>query len=321
MSKLEAEGFKKAHIIEIDENNEQQRIDNFLRLKLKGVPKTRIYRMIRKGEVRVNKGRIKPEYKLKTGDQVRIPPVTVSEKAPLSTVGKSLADLIESSILYEDDKLIVVNKPSGIAVHGGSGITLGLIEVFRQIRPQQKSLELVHRLDRDTSGCVMIAKKRSMLKFLHGHLRGNGIDKRYLALVVGRWSDRKQKVDAGLLKISLPSGERIVKVVAEGKRSLTKYSVKQRFAGYTLVEAKPVTGRTHQIRVHCQYGGHPIAGDAKYGLDEDNAALKKIGLKRLFLHAHRLTIPLPDEERKLTIEAPLDDVLQSALMNLKKTEN
>ncbi len=320
MGKSEEEGFRKAHIVVIDENYAQQRIDNFLRQKLKGVPKTRIYRMIRKGEVRVNKGRIRPEYKLNAGDKIRIPPVTVSKNRPEVTAGRSLTNLIKASILYEDAALLVINKPSGIAVHGGSGIKLGLIEALRQIRPELKNLELVHRLDRDTSGCVMIAKKRSMLKFLHEHLRGDGIDKRYLALVVGRWPNRKQRVDVPLQKISLPSGERIVKASAAGKSSLTQYRVCQRFTGYTLIEAKPVTGRTHQIRVHCQYAGHPIAGDVKYGTDADNALLKQIGLKRLFLHAHRLTIPLPGKQEHLTVDAALDPVLQNSMAKLIKSD-
>jgi 23S rRNA pseudouridine955/2504/2580 synthase len=320
MSKSEQEGFKKAHICDVDEGYAAQRIDNFLRNKLKGVPKTRIYRMIRKGEVRVNKGRVKPDYKLKAGDKVRIPPVTITETAPVDTVSHNFASLIESSILYEDSALMVVNKPSGIAVHGGSGIKLGLIEALRQIRPEQKNLELVHRLDRDTSGCVMIAKKRSLLKFLHEQLRGDGVDKRYLALVVGRWPNRKQQVDVALQKITLVSGERRVKAVTDGKASITKFTVLQRYSGYTLVEVKPVTGRTHQIRVHCQYAGHPIAGDVKYGLDEDNAALKQIGLARLFLHAHRLTIPMPDSQQHMTTDAPLDPELQQFLSTLEKVD-
>lgn len=302
--------------LEIDEANAGQRLDNFLRTQLKGVPKTRIYRIIRKGEVRVNKGRTKPEYKLRSGDRVRIPPIRVSENDAIPAISPGFANTIEKAILYEDDRLLVINKPSGLAVHGGSGISFGLIEALRKIRPEQRMLELVHRLDRETSGCVMVAKKRSMLRFLHEQLRGDGVQKYYKALVVGRWPKRKQRVNVPLQKNVLKSGERMVHVDDEGKRSQTDYRVCQSFPGYTLVEAKPVTGRTHQIRVHCRYAGYPIAGDDKYGEDEANRRARQLGIKRLFLHAERLEIPLPDSREILAVTAPFDDEMTQVLSNL-----
>ncbi|MGB0734265.1 MAG: 23S rRNA pseudouridine(955/2504/2580) synthase RluC [Pontibacterium sp.] len=293
-----------------------QRIDNFLRTELKGVPKSLIYRILRKGEVRVNKKRIKPEYKLQGGDIIRIPPVRVAERKEAAPVNDGLAQRLESAILFENDGIIVVNKPSGIAVHGGSGISLGLIEAFRQMRPQSKFLELVHRLDRDTSGCIMIAKKRSVLKFMHASLQTGRVTKIYHALVDGRWPDRRERVDVPLQKNELRSGERVVRVDPDGKASLTQYRVLKRISSLaTLVEARPITGRTHQIRVHCQYAGHAIIGDEKYGLDDTNKLMREKGIKRLFLHAAELRFPLPDGER-ITVHAPLDSVLDDAVKKL-----
>lgn len=306
----------KVQQLEITEDAAGQRIDNFLTTKLKGVPRTRIYRIIRKGEVRVNKGRIKADYKLKNGDVVRIPPVRVAEPNELPQAGEGLKQAIEEAVLYEDDSLLIINKPSGLAVHGGSGIKLGLIETLRQIRPQAKFLELVHRLDRDTSGCVMVAKKRSMLRYLHDLLRTNGVQKHYQALVIGSWPTRKSKVDAPLQKNTLKSGERMVTADAAGKPSLTRYQVRQKFAGYTLVQAYPVSGRTHQIRVHCQFAGYPICGDDKYAPEAENKKLREMGLKRLFLHAESLEFALPDSNKKLRVEAPIDKVLETFLAKL-----
>ena len=307
----------KVQLLEINEDSAGQRIDNFLTCRLKGVPRTRIYRIIRKGEVRVNKGRIKPDYKLKNGDVVRVPPVRVAAPNELPQAGSGLKQSIEQAILYEDDSLLVINKPSGLAVHGGSGIKLGLIETLRQSRPDARFLELVHRLDRDTSGCVMVAKKRSMLRYLHDLLRTNKVTKHYQALVVGKWPTRKTKVDAPLQKNNLKSGERMVVVDAEGKPALTRFEVRQRYAGYTLVQAYPVSGRTHQIRVHCQFAGHSIAGDSKYTAEDDNKKLKTMGLRRLFLHAESLEFALPDTDKTLRIEAPLDDALSGFIACLQ----
>lgn len=294
-----------------------QRLDNFLMSRMKGVPKSMVYRVIRKGEVRVNKGRSKPEYKLKTGDLVRIPPVRVKEEAKIENVPDKLAHDIESAILFEDDYLIAVNKPRGMAVHGGSGISLGLIEALRVIRPDSKRLELVHRLDRDTSGVILVAKKRSVLVALHAMLqKKSGIQKRYWALVYGGWPKHMSEVTAPLLKNELQSGERIVRVSQQGKPCHTRYSLERRFDGYTLLNAEPVTGRTHQIRVHCQFAGHSIVGDEKYATDDELKQAKIAGAKRLFLHAKSLRFVHPQTNEKLTIEAPLDSVYESFLKSL-----
>ena len=316
MSDKTASSTAKVQWFEIDSELAGQRIDNFLRTRLKGAPKTLIYRILRKGEVRVNKKRIKPDYKLQDGDLVRVPPIRLSEPKEPAKVSDNLRQLIESSILFEDSDLIVVNKPSGLAVHGGSGISLGLIETVRQMRPDARFLELVHRLDRDTSGCIMIAKKRSALRFLHAALQAKKITKIYHALVEGKWSTRKSKVDAPLQKNELKSGERIVKAHPMGKPSLTEYKVLQRFDNLaTLVEARPITGRTHQIRVHCQFAGHPIIGDDKYGTDQANREMREYGIRRLFLHAAELRIPMPSGGRKI-FHAPLGDELEKGLKQL-----
>lgn len=294
-----------------------QRLDNFLMSRMKGVPKSMVYRVIRKGEVRVNKGRTKPDYKLKAGDLVRIPPVRVKEESKIEQVPDKMAHDIESAILFEDDYLIAVNKPRGMAVHGGSGISLGLIEALRVIRPDSKRLELVHRLDRDTSGVILVAKRRSVLVALHAMLqKKSGIQKRYWALVYGSWPKHMKEVTAPLLKNELQSGERIVRVSQQGKPCHTRYSLERRFEGYTLLNAEPVTGRTHQIRVHCQFAGHSIVGDEKYATDDELKQAKIAGGKRLFLHAKSLRFIHPQTNEKLTIEAPLDSLYDSFLKSL-----
>jgi len=307
----------KVRFLDVTEDQDGQRIDNFLRTALKGVPKSMIYRIVRKGEVRVNKGRVKPDSKLKAGDTVRVPPIRTAKEGDPVQVSKELLEKLEAAILYESDALIVINKPSGLAVHGGSGIQLGLIEAMRQMRPDSTFLELVHRLDRDTSGCIMVAKKRSMLRHLHEALRqGRGVSKIYHALVIGRWDSSTQKVDAPLKKNELVSGERIVRVQEDGKASMTMFKVIRRFANIaTLVEAKPITGRTHQIRVHAQFAGHPIIGDEKYGVETVNSQMQNEGIKRLFLHAAALTITLADGE-KLHFKAPLEKKLSAAVDQL-----
>tara|TARA_Y100000593_G_scaffold80479_1_gene150273 strand:- start:13539 stop:14537 length:999 start_codon:yes stop_codon:yes gene_type:complete len=303
-------------LIEVAPELAGQRIDNFLRTQLKGVPKTLIYRILRKGEVRVNKGRIKPEYKLQAGDVVRVPPLRLAERDEPEPLAQGLLERLEAAIVYEDKALIVLNKPAGIAVHGGSGLNYGVIEAFRQLRPDAKDLELVHRLDRDTSGLLMIAKKRSMLRHLHEALRGDGVDKRYMALVRGHWATAKKQVNAPLQKSNLRSGERMVEVDGEGKEALTLFRVLRRFGDFaTLVEAKPVTGRTHQIRVHAKHAGHSIAGDSKYGDDEFTREIRELGGKRLFLHAYELHVPLPDGG-VLKLEAPVDEVWARTLERL-----
>lgn len=293
-----------------------QRIDNFLRTQLRGVPKTLIYRILRKGEVRVNKGRVKPEYKLQAGDLVRVPPLRLAERDEPEPLAQGLLERLEAAIVYEDKALIVLNKPAGIAVHGGSGLSYGVIEALRQLRPDAKELELAHRLDRDTSGLLMIAKKRSMLRHLHQALRGDGVDKRYMALVRGRWETSKKQVNAPLLKNTLRSGERMVEVTEDGKEALTLFRVLRRFGDFaTLVEARPVTGRTHQIRVHARHAGHSIAGDSKYGDEEFTREIRELGGKRLFLHAYALRVPLPDGG-ELALEAPVDEVWTRTLERL-----
>ncbi|EIK93405.1 ribosomal large subunit pseudouridine synthase C [Pseudomonas sp. M47T1] len=295
-------------LLEVAPEYAGQRIDNFLITALKGVPKTLVYRILRKGEVRVNKGRIKPEYKLQAGDIVRIPPVRLPERDEPVPLAQGLLQRLEASIVFEDKALIVINKPAGIAVHGGSGLNYGVIEAFRQLRPDTKELELVHRLDRDTSGLLMIAKKRSMLRHLHAALRGDGVDKRYMALVRGRWDTARKQVNAPLQKSNLRSGERMVEIDEEGKEALTLFKVLRRFGDFaTMVEARPITGRTHQIRVHALHAGHNIAGDTKYGDEDFSREIRDLGGKRLFLHAYQLTVPLPDGG-SLKLEAPVDDM-------------
>lgn len=306
--------------VNIDAANTGQRIDNFLLTYLKGVPKSRIYRILRKGEVRVNKGRVKPEYKLCDGDIVRIPPVRVSQREAPQRPSEQLSNLLESSILFENDDVMVVNKPSGLAVHGGSGISLGLIESFRQIRPDNRFLELVHRLDRDTSGCIMIAKKRSSLRYIQQELREGRIQKIYRALVDGRWPNRRKAVNTPLVKNQLSSGERIVRTALEhtegAKASLTEYRIIERYQGCTLLEAKPITGRTHQIRVHCQSVGCSIIGDDKYCEADISKKYRQLGLKRLFLHAYQLKFSLPDKT-PIMVEAPLGDDLRAVFSHLE----
>ena len=303
-------------LLEVAPDLAGQRIDNFLLARLKGVPKTLIYRILRKGEVRVNKGRIKPEYKLQAGDIVRVPPLRLPERDEPVPLAQGLLERLEAAIVYEDKALIVLNKPAGIAVHGGSGLNYGVIEAFRQLRPDAKDIELVHRLDRDTSGLLMIAKKRSMLRHLHEALRGDGVDKRYMALVRGSWPTAKKKISAPLLKSNLRSGERMVEVNPDGKEALTLFRVLRRFGEFaTLVEASPITGRTHQIRVHAQHAGHSIAGDSKYGDDDFTREVRELGGKRLFLHAYALKVTLP-EGQVLEVEAPVDEMWVRTLERL-----
>lgn len=307
--------------LEISEDEAGQRIDNYLMAKLKGVPKSLIYRIVRKGEVRVNKGRIKPEYKLQCGDVVRVPPVRVSEKtqAPVSSKLNKVASL-EQQIIFEDDCLLVINKPSGIAVHGGSGLSFGVIEGLRALRPEARFLELVHRLDRDTSGILLVAKKRSALRHLHEQLRIKTVQKDYLALVRGQWQSHVKVVQAPLLKNELASGERIVKVNPEGKPSETRFSIEERYPTATLVKASPVTGRTHQIRVHTLHAGHPIALDDKYGDKDFDAEMRALGLNRLFLHAASIRFEHPKTGETLRLNAPLDEKMKAILKKLRETK-
>ncbi len=311
----------RVRFVEISPERAGQRIDNFLVTTLKGVPKSRVYRMLRKGEVRVNKGRVKATYRLVAGDSVRIPPVRVAEEGDKLPPGERLLQRIESAILREEKGFLIINKPSGIAVHGGSGISHGVIEALRASRPEAPYLELVHRLDRDTSGCLIIAKRRSVLRELHRLLREDGMDKRYLALVKGAWRGGERRVTAALRKNTLKSGERVVVVDAvEGKQALSLFRPVTRYRDATLVEVTLKTGRTHQIRVHAASIGQPIAGDDKYGDDAFSASLRRQGLKRLFLHAHSLAFRLPGIDDEIRVSAPLDGELTAVLNKLEKIE-
>lgn len=305
--------------VSIDEDQAGQRLDNFLMARLKGVPKSKVYNVIRKGEVRVNKGRTKPDYKICKGDEIRIPPIRISEREPVAKASNTMTKLLDASILFENEGLLVINKPAGLAVHGGSGVSLGLIETLRQMRPDARYLELIHRLDRDTSGCIMVAKKRSMLRHLQAALREkntSGITKVYQALVIGEWPKSCRRVDAPLLKTEVADDERIVRVHADGKPSLTEFKLLNSFGKCSLVEARPITGRTHQIRVHAQYMGHALVGDEKYGSDDFNSHMRSIGLKRLFLHAAELGFYLPDAKEKTIVKAQLAADLAAVIEKL-----
>lgn len=301
-------------LMRVDGESAGQRIDNFLLRHLKGVPKSHLYRVLRRGEVRVNKGRVRADYRLQGGDLVRIPPLRAAEPREPGLAPPDQLHRIEHSVLYEDERLLVIDKPAGLAVHGGSGLSYGLIETLRQLRPGAE-LELVHRLDRDTSGCLLVSKRRSTLRNLHELIRRGEMEKRYLALILGDLSREQVRVDAPLVKNVLKGGERLVRVDrAEGKPALTLFRRVRRlsFAGgvANLVEAEPVTGRTHQIRVHAAHLGTPLAGDPKYGDFEANRRLKAAGLSRLFLHASTLSFRTESMSRPLRVEAALPDELE-----------
>jgi len=307
--------------VTVDAGHAGQRLDNFLLTTLKGVPRTHVYRLLRKGEVRVNKGRCKPDYRLKEGDVVRLPPVRRTE-----SYGKNLAtaaaasgrlDWLLERIVVEDEHLLILDKPSGMAVHGGSGVSVGLIEALRELRPHTPFLELAHRLDRDTSGCLLIAKSRPALVHLHDLLREGGLDKRYLALVAGPWHGGTRHVDAALEATRPQSGERRMEVGNEGKESASDFTPREKFAEAALVEVRLLTGRMHQARVHAAHIGHPIAGDSKYGDRAFNLFMKRQGLARLFLHAARLEFRHPLGGHKLRIETPLPDELERVLEKLR----
>ncbi|TVQ91817.1 MAG: RluA family pseudouridine synthase [Chromatiaceae bacterium] len=294
------------------------RVDNFLVSYLKGVPKSLIYRILRRGEVRLNKARVKPAQRLTEGDQLRIPPLRRAlPPAPLQP-SAGLTARLAAAVLYEDERLLVLDKPAGLAVHGGSGVSLGLIEGLRALRPGSE-LELVHRLDRDTSGCLVISKRRSTLRWLHAQFRDGAIDKRYLLLLSGPLPQPALTVDAPLLKNLLRGGERMVSVdPAAGKSARTHFRRLRCLGDLTLAEARLETGRTHQIRVHAQHLGTPIAGDDKYGDAAFNARLRRVGLKRLFLHASALSFRPHAEADAVHIEAPLPAALAQVLARLEE---
>lgn len=304
-------------LVTIDSANNGQRIDNYLVAKLKGVPKSHIYRLLRKGQFRVNKGRIKPVYRLKTGDIVRIPPINRPSADALTQAPRHLCARLEQSILHEDEALIVLNKPAGIAVHGGSGIDFGVIEIMQQIRPNCTELALVHRLDRNTSGCLLLSKKRPVLLTLHQLLKEGGLLKHYYALLSGQWQGGAEHVEKSVQKNRQLSGERMVQINDEGQSASSLFTPQQVFADCSLVDIHIDTGRMHQIRVHAAHLGHPVAGDEKYGDADFNRLMRKRGLKRMFLHAHSLEFTLPDDGGHYSIEAPLDDRLRSTLDRLQ----
>jgi 23S rRNA pseudouridine955/2504/2580 synthase len=296
--------------VRVDADQAGQRIDNFLRRELPGLPRSRLYRVLRKGEVRVNGGRVKAEYRLVEGDEVRIPPARIDPGPGEPPAGKVTE--IASQIIYEDKRILVINKASGLAAHGGSGISHGAIELLRAARPELRDLSLVHRLDRDTSGCLVLAKKRSALRALHEKFRDQDVEKNYLALVAGDWQHGDRVIDAPLLVEHRKKGERHVVVSGAGKAARTRFRLSRTFGEFSLVQCQPETGRTHQIRVHALHAGHPVVGDDRYGDPAANSAAKKLGLKRLFLHAQSIAFP-DDSGNELHFTAPLPAELQRFL--------
>jgi 23S rRNA pseudouridine955/2504/2580 synthase len=292
-----------------------QRLDNFVHKRLGGVPRSRVYRVIRKGEVRVNGRRAGPETRLKAHDRIRLPPVRLLPAADPGRPSAELLARIAAAVIHEDARLVVLDKPAGIAVHGGSGVSAGVIEALRALRPDE-SLELVHRLDRDTSGCLLIARHAPTLRALHALLRTEGIEKRYLGLLKGRWGLGAKRIEVPLRTDTRVGGERTVRADASGKPSISHFRPVQFFGKTaTLVEVMLDTGRTHQIRVHAQHAGHPVAGDAKYGDADFNAAMRALGLNRMFLHASSVSFPWP-EGGEFSVNTPLPAELAAVLEKL-----
>jgi len=309
--------FAKVSYVEAAAGDAGQRIDNFLMRLFRQVPKSHVYRLLRKGEVRVNGKRAKPEFRLTEGDRVRLPPIRVEPAPAVLPPSRSLQAVIQQAVIYEDVDFLVINKPAGVAVHGGSGLSHGVIEALRAARPELVELELVHRLDRETSGCLLIAKRRAALRALHAMFREREMDKRYLALVCGRWTLGTKKLDMPLLTNQKQGGERMVRVHPEGQTAESTFKVLERYGKHaTLMEVDLGTGRTHQIRVHAAYAGHAVAGDEKYGDKASNEALKAFGLRRMFLHAHSLTFARPGTGVEFSVSAPIDAELQTVLARL-----
>jgi 23S rRNA pseudouridine955/2504/2580 synthase len=301
--------------IEIDRTQVEQRLDNFLLKTLKSVPKTRVYRIIRKGEVRVNKKRCKPEYKLQMGDIVRVPPVREDKTYDAdSYIAPDLIRSVEKAILFENKHLVVINKPSGLAVHSGSGINFGVIDIMRRLRPDTE-IELAHRLDRDTSGCLLLAKHRQSLLAMQRCFLDNSLEKTYQAVVKGSWPANRKEVSQSLKKVTLPNGERRVLVDPAGQLALTRIIDNQQKGQYSILTIQLMTGRTHQIRVHCQSQEHEIIGDTKYGDIEFNKTMKKQGIKRLMLHASRLELPRTDFCDEIVINAATPEIFTRLINN------
>jgi len=304
-------------MVEISGDQAGQRLDNYLLSKLKGVPKSHVYRLLRSGQVRVNKGRKKPNYRIQPGDSIRIPPVRTAEKRE-AVIPDTVLELLENARLFENSDILVLNKPSGIAVHGGSELKFGIIEAIRQRYPDQ-FFELVHRLDRETSGCLVLAKNRDSLNRLHRALRNEArgehaasVEKTYLALLAGLWQHGDKTVELPLQKIRR-GGEHRVEVSDEGQAAVSHFKLVQHYHNASLMQVQIDTGRTHQIRVHAAASGHPVAGDSKYGDIEFNKAMKKLGLQRLFLHASHIVLPLAEG---LSVHAPLSEDLSQLLDNI-----
>lgn len=307
----------RARIVEASAEDDGQRLDNFLIRHLKGVPRSHVYRLLRTGQVRVNGGRVKAQYRVAAGDKVRLPPVRQGAESEAPPPPNRARRELEDRILHEDDRVIVINKPAGMAVHGGSGLSFGVIEALRAARPDAPFLELAHRLDRETSGCLVICKKRSALRRVHELLREGRVEKRYLALVSGSWSRRQEEIRLTLKKQQLHGGERMVDVRDDGKESVSLFRAIEYYPGATLMEVDIQTGRTHQIRVQAAHVGHPLLGDDKYGDREANRRFQALGLKRLFLHSVSIGFEWPDNGNRLDVSAPLDDDLRRVLEKLE----
>jgi len=302
--------------IQIDPEYAGQRLDNYLFTQVKGVPKSLLYRLIRQGKLRVNKKRVSVSYRLQADDVLKMPELNVAPKQATAKPGSRLTQELTGRILYEDNDLLILNKPVGLAVHGGSGLSRGLIETLRLIRTDCHYLELAHRLDRDTSGCLIIAKNRATLKALHELLRSGNIEKIYCALTLGHWPKQHNRIDINLQKNVAQSGERKVRVSDEGKAAITDFESVKNYQAATLVKIKLHTGRMHQIRAHASAVGHPVAGDEKYGDRAFNRLMKQKGLRRMFLHAEKITFRLPDAKQSISVKAPLDRELEEVLTHL-----
>lgn len=293
-----------------------QRLDNFLTTRLKGLPKSRLYRLIRKGEVRVNKKRTTVSHRLLPGDSIRLPPMFLNKEAKKVPPSAQTEKVLSDRILYEDENILILNKPFGMSVHAGSTVRVGVIEALRHMFPKLKHLELAHRLDSETSGCLILAKKRRVLRELHEILREGKMLKIYWALTKGQWQKADLKVNQPLHKDYRDGGKHVVEVSKDGKHALTHFKPLKEYAQASLMEVKLFTGRTHQIRVHAEYKGHPIAGDDRYGDADFNKAMRKKGLKRMFLHAHTVEFTLPSADQKIKVSAPLDGELEGCLKKL-----
>ena len=300
--------FQKVKNVKVDLESKGMRLDNYLISLLKGIPKSKIYSIIRKGEVRLNSKRIQPKHKIEEGDIVRIPPLKIIENETVKP-SRNIVEIIKEKIIFEDKSILVINKPVGIASHGGSGISLGLIEIVRQIIPSYENVQLVHRLDKDTSGCIVLTKKKSVLREMHNELRNHSVEKKYVAITKGHWQQNSIDVNLSLLKLKNKSGEQKVKVSDEGKESITKFKVIKQNKNFSQINCTLLTGKTHQIRVHCQYIEHPIMGDRKYGDKDFNKLAKKIGITRMMLHASSINF----KRMKFSIDSQIPEEFLSIM--------